>query len=399
MAVALSDPMLTCPACQTENEASAGSCVSCGRALGLAPGSVVAGRYEILALLGQGGMGMVFKARDRQLDEVIALKVLRSDTTITPELSRRFRAEIKMARRVTHKNVCRIHEYGQDGDLQYISMAFVDGVDLKQVLRRQGGLTTQEAFDVAIAVAEALQAVHEEGIVHRDLKTANIMRDARGVVRLMDFGIAKQTEEGSPGLTATGMIVGTPEYMSPEQCRGEKVDVRSDVYSLGVVVYELFTGRVPFRGETAIATIIKHLQEPPPLDSPEAAPLPGPVVRVLAKALAKNPADRYATAHDVAEALSEARAVDSLGDPFRGAVRGGATESAPPTASLTPGAALRRGDRADLRASTAGRRASTRRRPRALPPGCRARTRAARTAGDAPDRGWRSPWERWRCWG
>jgi eukaryotic-like serine/threonine-protein kinase len=299
---------VNCPECDAENEATAANCVSCGKdLLGLGPGSVVANKYEILSLLGQGGMGVVFKARDRQLDEVVALKVLRTDAVITPEMSRRFRAEIKMARKVTHKNVCRIHEYGEDGPLQYISMAFMEGVDLKHVLKEQGALAPAEAYGVAIAVAEGLQAVHDEGIVHRDLKTPNIMRDSKGVVRLMDFGIAKQVEEGVRGLTATGMIIGTPEYMSPEQCRGAKVDSRSDIYALGIVVYELFTGRTPFRGDTAITTIIKHLQEPPPLEGPEAAGIPPAVIPVLAKALAKDAGARFATAHEMAVALGKAR--------------------------------------------------------------------------------------------
>ncbi len=300
--------MLTCPSCEAANDDQASACARCGEDLiGLGPGSVVADRYEVLSLLGEGGMGMVFKARDRQLDEVVALKVLRTDAAITPEMSRRFRAEIKLARKVTHKNVCRIHEYGQHGDLQYISMAYVDGVDLKHILREQGALSPDEAYAVAIAVAEGLQAVHDEGIVHRDLKTPNIMRDGRGVVRLMDFGIAKQWEEGAPSLTATGMIVGTPEYMSPEQCRGLKVDARSDLYALGIVVYELFTGRVPFRGDAAITTIIKHLQEAPPLEGPEATGIPPALIPILARCLAKTPEERYASAREVAAALSEAR--------------------------------------------------------------------------------------------
>src|SRR6266536_917140 len=152
--------MLTCPSCEAANDDQASACARCGEDLiGLGPGSVVADRYEVLSLLGEGGMGMVFKARDRQLDEVVALKVLRTDAAITPEMSRRFRAEIKLARKVTHKNVCGIHEYGQQGDLQYISMAYVDGVDLKPILGEQGALSPDGAYAVAIAVAEGLQAV------------------------------------------------------------------------------------------------------------------------------------------------------------------------------------------------------------------------------------------------
>jgi serine/threonine-protein kinase len=158
---------------------------------------------------------------------------------------------------------------------------------------------------VSIQIAEGLQAVHEAGIIHRDLKTPNIMRDAGGVARLMDFGIAKR--EGDGTRTATGTIVGTPEYMSPEQAQGHRVDFRSDIYALGIVVYEIFTGRVPFRGETPISTILKHLHDPPPLDPPEAESIPPAVRSVLRRCLEKDPADRFPSAREVAEAMRGAR--------------------------------------------------------------------------------------------
>ena len=158
---------------------------------------------------------------------------------------------------------------------------------------------------MAIQIAEGLQAVHEAGIIHRDLKTPNIMRDAGGVARLMDFGIAKR--EGDGTRTATGHIVGTPEYMSPEQAQGHRVDFRSDIYALGIVIYEIFTGRVPFRGETPISTILKHLHDPPPLDPPDAESIPVPVRSVLRRCLAKSPDDRFPSAREVADALRGAR--------------------------------------------------------------------------------------------
>jgi serine/threonine-protein kinase len=269
----------------------------------LPPGRLLASRYEILATLGQGGMGVVYKAHDRVLNETVAIKVLRQDMAESPEMAQRFLAEIKLARSVSHRNVCRIHEYGQDGDVRYISMAFVDGVDLKQVLRESGRLPAAQAFDLAISVAEGLQAIHDEGIIHRDLKAPNLMLDTRGVVRLMDFGIAKQSAD-SASVTATGMIVGTPEYMSPEQVLGQKLDARSDLYALGVVVYELFTGVTPFQSATPVAMLMKHLQEPPALD---AQGLPPALVPVLARALAKDREGRYASAEEMADALREAR--------------------------------------------------------------------------------------------
>lgn len=301
---------MICPACAAENDDAADTCFQCGKGLNvLTQGAVLASRYEILSPLGRGGMGIVYKARDRELDETVALKILRSGNVSSPEMRRRFRSEIKLARKVRHRNVCGIHEYGQDGHFQFIAMELIDGVDLKVALRQRKALPPEEAFSVAIQLAEGLEAIHEVGIVHRDLKTSNVMLDSKGCVRLMDFGIAKRVEsEGTSGATAAGHIVGTPEYMSPEQARGDKIDQRSDVYALGVVVFELFTGSVPFRGDSPIATIMKQIEAPPPLEGPEAASLPQAVVPILRKALAKTPAERYGSALEMADALRDARA-------------------------------------------------------------------------------------------
>jgi serine/threonine-protein kinase len=246
-------------------------------------------------------MGVVYKAHDRTLDEDVAIKVLRPDFAQDPTMAERFKHEIKLARKVRHRNVCTIHDFGEDRGLLYISMELLEGVDLKKVLRQGGGLSPQRAYAIAIQVAEGLQAVHEAGIVHRDLKTSNIMIDPDGVARLLDFGVAKRLGDGT--LTAAGHIVGTPEYMSPEQAQGKKVDFRSDVYALGVVLFEIFTGRVPFHGETPISTILKHINEPPPLQGSEAAGIPERVKPILRRMLAKDPALRYQSAREVAEAL------------------------------------------------------------------------------------------------
>jgi serine/threonine protein kinase len=300
---------MRCPFCRAENDDTTEICFSCGRGLfALTQGSVVASRYEILATLGQGGMGTVYKAHDRDLDETVALKVLRGDFTEHPEIAKRFRSEIKLARRIRHRNVCGIHEYGQDGHLRYIAMEFIDGVDFRRVLRTRGALPLPEAFDVSIQVAEGLQAIHDEGIVHRDLKTPNIMRDGRGLVRLMDFGIAKEWESHSgASLTGLGQILGTPEYMSPEQARGDKVDFRSDIYALGVVTFELFTGDVPFRGDTPVVTLLLQINEAPPLEGPRSARLPRDLIPVLRMALAKRPGERHRSAREMAQALREAQ--------------------------------------------------------------------------------------------
>ena len=304
-----------CPACQTSNDDSAELCFNCRYVL-IVPvtrGSVVGGRYEVVETLGKGGMGIVYKAHDRTLDETVALKVLRPDVAQSPDLARRFRAEIKLARKVGHRNVCRIFEYGEEGGFRYISMEFIDGVDLKQVLRLRGALPPEEAYEVAIQVTQGLGAIHDLGIIHRDLKTSNLMIDSRGVVRLMDFGIAKEVGGDTTGATATGHIVGTPEYMSPEQAKGDKVDVRSDIYSLGVLIFEVFTGQVPFRADTPLATILKHLHDPPPLEDP--GRLPAELVPVLRRALAKEPAERYASTDEIGSALGAARSTAFPGSP------------------------------------------------------------------------------------
>jgi len=299
---------MICPSCRAENDPAADACFTCGRAIGaLTQGSVIANRYEILSPLGRGGMGMVYKAHDRMLEETVAIKVLRSEFARTQEMAKRFRHEIKLARRVSHRNVCRIHEYGEDGPLRYISMEYLEGTDLKQELREKGPPPPEEAFDVTIQVAEGLQAIHDVGIIHRDLKTPNLMRDGRGVVRLMDFGIAKEGND-TGALTSTGQVMGTPEYMSPEQCRGERIDFRSDIYALGIVNYEIFTGQVPFHGDTPVATIFKHIQDPVPLSGGVAARIPPSAVPILRKALAKDRIGRYDTASDMAAALRQARA-------------------------------------------------------------------------------------------
>ena len=299
-----------CPSCQAANDDTAETCFTCGSALSatLRLGSVIAGRYEIQAQLGKGGMGVVYRAHDRLLDEQVAIMVLRPEVARDAEISRRFQSEIKLARRVSHKNVCRIHEYGEDQGLRYISMEYMQGVDLRQVIRERGGLPTDEAFTAALQIADGLSAIHDVGVIHRDLKTPNIMRDTRGQIRLMDFGIAKEWGAAAASATATGLVMGTPEYMSPEQARGEKIDFRSDIYALGIVIFELFTGRLPFRAETPLATILKHLQEAPPLDGPEGVRIPPPVREVLRKALAKNPNERHATVEELGQAMREARA-------------------------------------------------------------------------------------------
>ncbi|HXB55494.1 MAG TPA: protein kinase [Vicinamibacteria bacterium] len=271
---------------------------------------LLASRYKVLSPLGKGGMGMVYKAHDVELDEIVAIKVLRPEAATSPGLTKRFRSEIKLARRVSHPNVCRIHEFGKEGPLSYIVMEYVDGVDFKRILRERGRLPPSEAYTVALQIADALHAIHTEGIIHRDLKTPNVMRNTRGIVKLMDFGIAKSFESGATGATATGDVVGTPEYMSPEQAQGGRVDGRSDVYALGIVTFELFTADVPFRSDTPLATLLKQIHDAPPLD--ERSELPRAVLPVLRKALAKAPQERFQNAREFGEALRRAEGQSSV---------------------------------------------------------------------------------------
>ncbi|MBN2371804.1 MAG: protein kinase [Vicinamibacteria bacterium] len=303
---------MICPFCETRNDAGE-TCIACGHPLVGATlvrrGSVIARRYEIKSLLGRGGMGMVYKAYDRVLEDVIALKVLRAEIAEDADLLRRFRQEMRLARRVRHRNVCAIHEYVEDGGLRCIAMECVEGIDLKRLLQQKGRFPAAEAFQLTIQIGEGLEAIHEAGIIHRDFKTSNIMRDTRGQVRLMDFGIAK---EWNLDATSTGRILGTPEYLSPEQATGAMIDFRSDIYAFGIVVFEIFTGEVPFRSDTPLATILKQCQDPPPLDDPKIAGLPSTLLPVLRTALAKDPAERFQTVREMIVSL-QASSADALG--------------------------------------------------------------------------------------
>ena len=266
-------------------------------------GTLLGNRYEILQLLGEGGMGAVYKVRDRELDRFVALKVIRPDLANNPEVLQRFKQELILARQVTHKNVIRIFDLGEIEGLKFITMDFVDGRDLRSLLREKGNFSPDEAAKIVTQVCRALDAAHSEGVVHRDLKPQNIMLDAQGRVTVMDFGIARSLEQ--PGMTQTGILIGTPEYMSPEQAMGEEVDGRSDLFTLGIIFYELLTGKTPYRADTALATMLRRTQERarPPVELEPA--IPRDLSNVVMKCLEIDRERRYSSALELLHSLGQ----------------------------------------------------------------------------------------------
>lgn len=276
-------------------------------------GQVLGARYEVEDPLGRGGMGTVFHGRDRVTGLAVAVKVLSAEWAKRRDMKERFKSEMVLAQRVRHRNVCRVLDCGEDGSDRFIVTELIHGVDLKRLLQASGALPTDHAFDGAIQIARGLQAIHDAGIVHRDVKSPNIVVDRSGRFRLLDFDLAEHVDDPAKGGPAT-TVLGTPEYMSPEQARGGRVDFRSDVYSLAVVIFEMFTGEVPFRGQTPEATVRKQIEEPPPLQGPRAEALPPPLLPVLKKALAKSAGERYSKARSVVEALRIARTLLGFAD-------------------------------------------------------------------------------------
>ncbi|HEY6943492.1 MAG TPA: protein kinase [Candidatus Acidoferrum sp.] len=267
----------------------------------LAPGALLAGRYQILQLLGRGGMGAVYKARDKELDRLVAVKLIRPELARNPEILRRFKQELILARQVTHKNVIRIFDLGQSDGIKFITMDFVEGRDLCAVLRERGKLPPAEAAKIMLQICRALEAAHAEHVIHRDLKPQNVMLDKGGRVYVMDFGIARSAHV--PGMTQTGALIGTPEYMSPEQARGEKLDERSDIFSLGVIFYEILTGKSPYPSDTPLATLWKRMQEPVTPPSKLEPSLPPVLNEIVLKALQSEHEKRFASAREMAHQL------------------------------------------------------------------------------------------------
>ncbi len=265
------------------------------------PGYVFAGRYEVIEELGRGGMGEVYKVKDTKLDEIMALKVLRPEMAGVASMDERFRNELRLARRITQKNICRVHEFHEEENDFFITMEYVPGESLKNFILKKGKLTEEEAVDFGRKICRGLTEAHSAGVVHRDLKPQNIIIGQKGQLKIMDFGIARSVE--APGITQAGSIVGTPMYMSPEQAEGKEATQSSDIYSLGVIFYEMVTGNVPFTGDSALSIALKHKTEI--LDSPQAfnPSISESFTSVILKCLEKDSSQRYASAEELLAAL------------------------------------------------------------------------------------------------
>jgi serine/threonine protein kinase/tetratricopeptide (TPR) repeat protein len=312
---------MKCPKCLTDNPSDSKFCRECATPLPvsretsapqtetlktpikeLATGSIFAGRYQIIEELGKGGMGKVYKVLDTEIKEKVALKLLKSEIAADSETIERFRNELKFARKIRHTNVCQMFDLAKDEGSYYITMEYVHGEDLKRLIRKMGQLSAGQAVSIGRQLCGGLAEAHRLGVVHRDLKPQNIMVDEEGNARIMDFGIARSVK--AKAITGAGVMIGTPEYMSPEQVEGKEADHRSDIYSLGIVLYEMVTGRVPFEGDTPFTIGVKHKSEMPKNPREINAQIPEDLGRLILKCLAKDKDKRYQSANDLAADLA-----------------------------------------------------------------------------------------------
>jgi len=300
---------MICPKCQSDNTDTARYCSNCATPLpfsgeisisqtktlqtpvkDLIKGTTFAGRYQLIEELGRGGMGVVYKAEDIKLKRKVALKFLPPELTHISDVKERFIREARAAASLDHSNICTVYEFDEVEDKSFISMAYIDGQSLKKKIE-SGPLELDEALGLAIQVSEGLQEAHKKGVVHRDIKSANIMVTGKGQAKIMDFGLARKI--GGTLLTKKGMTMGTIAYMSPEQARGEEVDQRTDIWSLGVVLYEMFGGQLPFKGEHEQGVVYSILNEQPKPITDLRFEIPMSIEQVVNKALEKDPRDRY----------------------------------------------------------------------------------------------------------
>jgi serine/threonine-protein kinase len=308
---------IKCPKCQHENPEDSLYCGKCAgplasaegisitktlitRTESLQKGSTLAGRYKIIEELGRGGMGVVYKAEDTKLKRTVALKFLPPELTHIPDVKERFIREAQAAAALDHPNICTVYEFDEAEEISFISMAYIEGQNLRKKIE-SGPLELEEALKIATQIAEGLQEAHKKGVVHRDIKGANILVDERGQAKIMDFGLARMT--GGTLVTKEGMTMGTIAYMSPEQARGEKVDFRTDIWSLGVVLYEILTGQLPFKGEHEQSVVFSILKEKPKPIKDLKTDIPVSIEQVVYRALEKDPEKRYQQAEELLDDL------------------------------------------------------------------------------------------------
>jgi eukaryotic-like serine/threonine-protein kinase len=304
---------MNCPHCNAPNPDHAETCSQCGAPIPLAdaatlqfvdptvlsPGSDFGPRYRIESLLGQGGMGRVYKAYDKILDRMVAIKVVRTGMMDEADALKRFKQELLLASKISHRNVLRIHDMGEVGNVRFISMAYVEGDDLHDILRKSPKLTIERALKFATQLAGALAAAHAEGVVHRDLKPQNILVSKDDQIFVSDFGLAKSFEEGAVGMTRTGAFMGTPRYMSPEQVEGKPADPRSDLYAYGLILYEMVTGDVPFTGDSTLKVMYQRIREKPKNPKSLNPSVPDWLARIIMRCIERNPDARYQTASEI----------------------------------------------------------------------------------------------------
>ena len=271
----------------------------------LRPGSVFANRYEVKEILGAGGMGVVYRALDRELQEPVAIKTLKPEAMLDASALERFKQEIRLARKIAHCNVVRTYDLGELNGMYYLTMEYVEGTSLKSLIQNRGKLPLTVTLTVGKQLCRALEVAHQEGIIHRDIKPQNMVVEPSGFLKVMDFGIARLVNPPKgKGLTAAGTSIGTPDYMSPEQLSGAELDARSDLYSAGVVLFECVTGTLPFEADTTWALVAKHIEEQVPDPRTRNPDVPELLARVILKAMAKEPEQRYRTAGELYDALA-----------------------------------------------------------------------------------------------
>jgi len=312
---------MKCPKCQADNPDDTLFCGKCGTKFDteeeapasltktietpteeLTRGSVIADRYEVIEELGKGGMGKVFRVEDKKIKEEIALKLIKPEIAADKKTIERFSNELKFARKIAHRNVCKMYDLGEEEGTYYITMEYVPGEDLKSFIRRSRQLNVGTAISLAKQVSEGLSEAHRLGVVHRDLKPQNVMIDKEGNARIMDFGVARSVT--GKGITGAGVMIGTPEYMSPEQVEGKEADQRSDIYSLGIMLYEMLTGRVPFEGDTPFAIGVMQKSEAPKDPRDFNSQISDDLSRVILRCLEKDKEKRYQSAGEVRSELS-----------------------------------------------------------------------------------------------